>query len=316
MIHIFLVRHGAAEDAAPGMSDALRALSAKGRKRFHKTARSFAGKARSLDLILTSPLVRAVQTAEILASEVKQGALAALEELAPGHLAAEALKAVSKRARQIESVALVGHEPQLSQLAAALLRVPTAKAASIDIRPGAVVRIDVSGLPQAKKAQARWWIKSRGRHEGLPWKEEKPSKAKAKAGPAKAQAKASAKKEAGPAPAAQKRKPSAPAKKKAAPKPRAQRKPAPEPRSVAAAPKPAAPRPAAAPIAAAPRPAAPAPAKPPQPKTAAAPAAQKFMGAPRPPGPPPPRPAASPPPAPAAPQAAPPSSDKPPDASS
>jgi phosphohistidine phosphatase SixA len=243
MIHLYLVRHGAAEDAA-GIPDALRTLTAKARRRFRKAARSLSRKSGAIDLVLTSPLVRAVQTAEILAGEVKHRAFAVLPELGPEHDVAAILKAVS-RARKQGSIALVGHEPQIGRLLAQLAQVPAAKAAKLDIRPGAIIRIDVIGLPQAQAAEGRWWIKSGPRHKGLPWKKEK--------APAKPKKAAS-----GP----QKKKTEAPAKKKPAPKPAAAAPPAIKP----AAPPPPATKPAAPP------PPATKPAAPPQPR---------FMGTPR-----------------------------------
>jgi phosphohistidine phosphatase SixA len=281
VIHLYLVRHGVAEDAAAGTPDALRALSAKARKRMRKTARSFARKSGALESILVSPLVRAVQTAEILAGEVKHRALSVLAELAPEHAVDALLKAVGKRAGKKGSIALVGHEPQLSRLLAALTHLPAAQAGKLDIRPGAIVRVDVSGLPQAKKGAARWWLKSGGRHKGLPLKEEKERAAPAKKKePAKKKSAAKAKKAAPP------RKPVAA---KAAPTKRPPAKPAP-----AKAPaKPAATKPPA-----------PAPARP-----AAPSGPQRFMGTPRPPPPlKPPAPAPAPQPAPVAP----PTGDKPP----
>jgi len=244
MIHLYLVRHGAAEDAA-GIPDALRTLTAKARRRFRKAARSLARKSGAIDLVLTSPLVRAVQTAEILAGEVKHRAFAVLPELAPEHDVAAILKAVSRAAKR-GSIALVGHEPQIGQLLAQLARVPAAKAAKLDIRPGAIIRIDVIGLPQAQAAEGRWWIKSGPRHKGLPWKKEK-------AAPAKPKKAASAPQK------PQKKKTEAPAKKKPAPKPAAPpplaTKPAapPQPRFMGTprlTPKPAAPSPPAPPSAA------------------------------------------------------------------
>src|SRR5260370_16940096 len=159
MIRLYLVRHGAAEDAAAGAPDALRALSLKARRRFHKTARSFG---RKLDLIFTSPLVRAVQTAEILAGEAKHGALSVLQELAPEQSAEAVLKAVSKRAGKSGSVALVGHEPQLSRLLAALARLPAATAAILDIPPPPLLPVHLSELPPPQNADSRSWFKSRG----------------------------------------------------------------------------------------------------------------------------------------------------------
>jgi phosphohistidine phosphatase len=155
MIRLYLVRHGIAADAAA--SDASRALTNKGRRRFRKTARAF-GRREKVDLILTSPLVRAVQTAEILAGEGKHGETLALEELAPGHSVPALLAAVAKAAGKKRSVALVGHDPQLTNVLAALARLPAQK---LDFRKGAIVRLDVSGLPQAKGVSPRWWLKPR-----------------------------------------------------------------------------------------------------------------------------------------------------------
>ena len=90
------------------------------RRRFRKTARAFARLGRKVNLILTSPLVRAVQTAEILAAEARHGEVAVLEELDPKFGARSLLEAVAKRADGVQSIALVGHDPQLSSALATL----------------------------------------------------------------------------------------------------------------------------------------------------------------------------------------------------
>jgi len=313
MIQLHLVRHGIAADHAG--SDGSRALTGKGRKRFRRAARAFGKRAGKVDLILTSPLVRAVQTAEILAAEVKHGAVEVLDELAPGHAPAALLAAVAKRAGKSGSVALVGHDPQLTETLAALARVAAGK---LDFKKGAIVRIDVSALPEGT-AEPRWWIKPRGaRQQGLPL--EKPPAPATAAAPKKPAAKAVAKDEpakpAKKAPAAKRKAPAA-TPKKAAPKatPPAKVKPAPKPKAPAAKATPAKaapakatpakpPRAKAAPAKPAPAKAAPAaapapmaeptpPAKPPAPEPPSVP--QRFMGSPRPAGPPPAPPAAPPP---------------------
>ena len=81
MIRVFLVRHGIAADAAPGQPDESRPLTAKGRRRFRRTARAFARLGERVDKLITSPLVRAVQTAEILARALRQDEVGVLEEL-------------------------------------------------------------------------------------------------------------------------------------------------------------------------------------------------------------------------------------------
>src|SRR5439155_1844546 len=84
MIRLYVVRHAPAVESGAG-PDAQRTLTGKGRKRFHKTARAFGRRGEKLDAIFTSPLVRAVQTAEILAGEVRHGEVTVLDELGPGH---------------------------------------------------------------------------------------------------------------------------------------------------------------------------------------------------------------------------------------
>jgi phosphohistidine phosphatase len=166
-MEIYLVRHGIAEEGGEGTRDDSRALTEKGRRRFRKAARAFGRLGRKLDLILTSPLVRAVQTAEILAGETRYGAVAVLEELDPKFDADAVRDAVAKRAAKTETVALVGHEPQLSLVLAALSGVPQA---DLDFKKGAIVRIDVESVAGGKPADARWWLKPRSgnRVRGLP----------------------------------------------------------------------------------------------------------------------------------------------------
>jgi phosphohistidine phosphatase len=202
MIHVYLVRHAAAVEGDSATPDAARALTTKGRKRFHKIARALGRHGEKLDAILTSPLVRAVQTAEILAGEIRHGEVAVLPELAPGQTVDALLRAVAKRAGKGGSVALVGHEPQLSSSVAALAHLSAAQSSKLEFKSGAVVRIDVSDLPAGKTAQPRWWLKPRSgaRRKGLPLQEPK-AKQGAAARQAKAQRSAKEKKKSRPKPA-------------------------------------------------------------------------------------------------------------------
>jgi phosphohistidine phosphatase len=166
-MEIFLVRHGVAVDRDGDIPDAFRSLTSKGRRRFRKTARSFARLGCRLDLILTSPLVRAVQTAEILAGETKHGEVAVLEELDPKYAAADLLKAMTKRADGVRSVALVGHEPQLSAVLAALAAVDADR---LDVKKGAIVRLDARNPSERGSAGAFWSLKPKSKtvKKGLP----------------------------------------------------------------------------------------------------------------------------------------------------
>src|SRR5260370_34582850 len=83
---IYLIRHGIAEergDAWP--DDAKRPLTEEGMARLRKAARGLTRAGVSIDLMLTSPLVRARQTAEIIAAELDpQPSIAQIDSLSPG----------------------------------------------------------------------------------------------------------------------------------------------------------------------------------------------------------------------------------------
>src|SRR5881628_2985392 len=94
---ILLIRHGHAVDDAPGLGDAGRWLSAKGRKVTRKVARWLAkNRKRRPVTIWTSPLVRAVQTAEITAAEAAiKGEVKAISELSPGRDPGDLVKLIA-----------------------------------------------------------------------------------------------------------------------------------------------------------------------------------------------------------------------------
>jgi phosphohistidine phosphatase len=166
VMQLYVVRHGIAVEGGEGIPDEWRPLTDKGRRRFQKMARAFAKLGRRLDLILTSPLVRAVQTAEILAGAADHGEVAVLAELDPKFDVEAVRKAISTRAEKAEAVAIVGHEPQLSSLLATLSKVSPA---DLDLEKGAIVRVDVSTLIDGASADPRWWLKPKGtRKKGLP----------------------------------------------------------------------------------------------------------------------------------------------------
>ena len=166
IMQLYVVRHGIAVESGEGIPDDWRPLTDKGRRRFQKMARAFGKLGRRLDLILTSPLVRAVQTAEILAGAADHGEVAVLAELDPKFDVEAVRNAIASRAGKAEAVAIVGHEPQLSSVLAALTGVSQAE---IDLENGTIVRVDVSTLTDGASADPRWWLKPKGtRKKGLP----------------------------------------------------------------------------------------------------------------------------------------------------
>jgi phosphohistidine phosphatase len=123
---LYIMRHGPAEDEAASGRDFDRALTASGRDRVMSVARALVDKDEAPLSIVSSPLVRALQTAEIVAAVTKLqdrgGTVETRREVAPGGPADELIEAlrVAKRRR----VMLVGHEPDLSSLVFKLLGAP------------------------------------------------------------------------------------------------------------------------------------------------------------------------------------------------
>ena len=128
-VRIYLVRHA---KAAPGDPDQLRPLNAQGREEARLLAEQLA--ADRPDAIVTSPLLRARETAEVLARACGLEAVPD-ERLAPGATSLDARHAAKGRG---ERVVLVGHQPDLGRIAAALSGgdeppFPTAGIAVIDL---------------------------------------------------------------------------------------------------------------------------------------------------------------------------------------
>ena len=119
---ILLIRHGQAVEDAPGLGDTGRWLAGKGRKVTRKVARWLdKNDKKRPTAIWTSPLVRAVQTAEIVAAGVGfEGEIKSCSELTPGRDPGDLVKRIGED--PVDGVlALVGHEPSLSLIAGALL---------------------------------------------------------------------------------------------------------------------------------------------------------------------------------------------------
>ncbi len=124
-MYLYLIRHGIATDPDPFAidkiaSDELRSLTKLGRKKVEQVADRLVKLQVKLDLIITSPLVRARQTADLLLDSQLSSQLEVSQELKPsGNLPAwlQEWDARSIDALPISGLALVGHEPNLSQWA-------------------------------------------------------------------------------------------------------------------------------------------------------------------------------------------------------
>jgi phosphohistidine phosphatase len=153
MKRVYVVRHAIAEERGPAWpDDALRPLTERGRRRFSRAAAGFASFEGAPDRILTSPLVRARQTAELLSQATGDTPIETLETLAPGERGAATL--VKLRRMHVDRIALVGHEPDLGQLAAALL----GASRPLPFKKGGICRIDLEWHGASAEGTLIWFL--------------------------------------------------------------------------------------------------------------------------------------------------------------
>jgi phosphohistidine phosphatase len=155
---LYLIRHGIAEergDAWP--DDSKRPLTAEGTSRLRKSARGMVRLGVAFDVILTSPLVRARETADVVASVYDpRPHIVTAESLAPGGAFHALLTDLEKQARRTR-IALVGHEPGIGELAARL----AGSRHPLEFKKGALCRIDVEAFPPTGHGSLRWLLTPR-----------------------------------------------------------------------------------------------------------------------------------------------------------
>lgn len=161
---LYLVRHAEAIERSATMPDAARYLTPKGRVAFRKIARRVREAGIAPDVIFTSPLLRSVQTAEILAERLKhEGPVVVAKELSPG-FDDRALRSLLADAGNPAEAAFVGHEPDLGDLAATLLSLRD----DFPLRKGAVVALEVEGTAGRGSAKFLWLEDGKGTATRLP----------------------------------------------------------------------------------------------------------------------------------------------------
>lgn len=155
---MYLVRHAvAAERGDEWPDDAKRPLTERGIARFRECVKGLGPLDVAIDEIFTSPLIRAKQTADLLAAGVTgKPAVKLLDALAPGHTSAQVMAQLAKSAKR-RRIALVGHEPDFGELAAHLLGAQRA----VPFKKGGVCRIDVESLTSRRAGSLIWFATPR-----------------------------------------------------------------------------------------------------------------------------------------------------------
>ncbi|HEV2319670.1 MAG TPA: phosphohistidine phosphatase SixA [Verrucomicrobiae bacterium] len=158
-MNIFLLRHGiAVERGSKGIeNDSERPLTGKGRRQLRTSATAMKRMNLRLDLILSSPYVRARQTAEIIAEELKlKKRLKLSDTLKSENDAQSAIREIMGLKPTPENVLLVGHEPYLSHLISRL--VSGNGDLAMDFKKGGLCKLEMEKPGGVASAQLVWLL--------------------------------------------------------------------------------------------------------------------------------------------------------------
>jgi phosphohistidine phosphatase len=155
---IYLVRHGVAAEQGPEFpDDEARPLTSDGIDRLRVQVLGMRELQVRLDRVLTSPLVRAAQTAEVLAAGIGCASpLVTVDALRPGGRY-DALMAALGRLGDDRAIALVGHMPSIGEIAARLI----GALEPLAFKKGGTCCIETDGLPPTRAGQLRWFLPPR-----------------------------------------------------------------------------------------------------------------------------------------------------------
>lgn len=155
-MNLYLIRHAIAEEESPSGEDSQRELTDKGAKKMRLVAKGLRTLGVEFDLIVSSPYLRAVQTAEILAEvfKMKKNALASENLIPMGD--PDMLLAEINEKYTVNSLAIVGHEPYLSALVSLL----TAGGSPVEMtfKKGGVCYLSTDDLHHTHKATLEWLL--------------------------------------------------------------------------------------------------------------------------------------------------------------
>lgn len=155
---LYLVRHAIAfnPDESQWPDDSQRPLTPEGEKRFMQAAKGLGRLVRSVDVVLSSPWVRAWRTGELLAEGAGWPKPTRCEALESGRAPAEVLQALQPFTSSA-AVALVGHEPSMHELASYLLTADTGHV-QLEFRKGGLARLEMGDSLRPGAARLRWLL--------------------------------------------------------------------------------------------------------------------------------------------------------------
>jgi phosphohistidine phosphatase len=154
-MQLLVIRHAIAQtrEEFSGDDDALRPLTKEGRRQMKRGAKGLRRIVGTIDLLGSSPLLRAMQTADIVAEEFAGVGIMTVDALAPESAPAAFVSWLRKQ-RDAETVAVVGHEPHLGMLVTWLLT--GMEAPRVPLKKGGACLLDFSSPPRKGGATLQW----------------------------------------------------------------------------------------------------------------------------------------------------------------
>jgi phosphohistidine phosphatase len=150
-----IMRHGIAEDRRAGLSDAKRALTPEGKEGMRRIVEGLAKTGFAPAWVVSSPYIRAAETARIVADSVgSKVRFDFCDALEPGGSPDELLTFLA--AQPYARVLVVGHEPDLSALAARLTG--AGRQANLAFKKGGCCLISLAEFPPKSPGQLVWWL--------------------------------------------------------------------------------------------------------------------------------------------------------------
>lgn len=156
-MNLIIVRHALAEDreefAKKNLEDSLRPLTAKGRKKMIKMMEWVSPLLGEVDMIVTSPYLRAVETAQLLQSYWKKLDIKEVAELVPHSPPVAFMKWLKAHAKDKKNVLMVGHDPHLSLFLSYLLA--GKNESFIELKKSGIALVEIGSFADIETSSAR-----------------------------------------------------------------------------------------------------------------------------------------------------------------
>lgn len=161
-MELFILRHGeAGKRLSSAIGDRSRPLTSTGKAEVLEEARALKSIGIKFNVIVTSPLKRAYETANIVANIYKKkNILKVWNELAPEGSITDVYRKISQFGAE-SLILMVGHEPQLTEITKGIIHKDKAVSCNIVLKKAGLVRINISKSNPSLKGELRWLLTPR-----------------------------------------------------------------------------------------------------------------------------------------------------------